>query len=288
LLRWQHPELGMVPPSEFIPLLEENHLIIPVGEWVLRTACAQSRAWQDAGLPPLRMAVNISARQFRQKNLVEMVDGILRETRVSPRLLELELTEGILMENTDETSETLNSLKNKGVLIAVDDFGTGYSSLGYLKRFPIDRLKIDRSFVRDIITDGNDAAIAVAIISMGRSMGISAARLLPKKSPACFKTPILPAESPPKPFAAPAASPHARHHPRKGFPGLWPPSAAGAGRFPARPWRTGRADRPQRRRQIQPAQDHRRRRRARRRQDVARARPESRLRAAGAAARFVA
>jgi diguanylate cyclase (GGDEF)-like protein len=173
LLRWQHPELGMVPPSEFIPLLEENHLIIPVGEWVLRTACAQSRAWQDAGLPPLRMAVNISARQFRQKNLVEMVDGILRETRVSPRLLELELTEGILMENTDETSETLNSLKNKGVLIAVDDFGTGYSSLGYLKRFPIDRLKIDRSFVRDIITDGNDAAIAVAIISMGRSMGLS-------------------------------------------------------------------------------------------------------------------
>ena len=173
LLRWQHPELGMVPPNEFIPLLEENHLIVAVGEWVLRTACAQCRAWQDAGFPPLRMAVNLSALQFRQNDLAEMIDGILRETRVSPKLLELELTEGILMENTEQTSATLKELKDKGVLIAVDDFGTGYSSLGYLKRFPIDRLKIDRSFVRDIITDGNDAAIAVAIISMGRSLGLS-------------------------------------------------------------------------------------------------------------------
>ena len=173
LLRWNHPERGLVPPNEFIPLLEENNLIVPVGEWVLRTACAQSRAWQDAGLPALRMAVNLSARQFRQDTLVEMIDNILRETGVSPKLLELELTEGLLMENTDETSAILGQLKSRGVLVAIDDFGTGYSSLSYLKRFPIDRLKIDRSFVRDIITDSNDAAIAVAVISLGRSLGLS-------------------------------------------------------------------------------------------------------------------
>ncbi len=173
LLRWNHPERGLVPPNEFIPLLEENNLIIPVGEWVLRTACAQSRAWQDAGLPPLRMAVNLSARQFRQDNLVEMIDGILQETGISPKLLELELTEGLLMENTNETSLVLAQLKSRGVQVAIDDFGTGYSSLSYLKRFPIDRLKIDRSFVRDIITDSNDAAIAVAVISLGRSLGLS-------------------------------------------------------------------------------------------------------------------
>ncbi|MDP2155400.1 MAG: EAL domain-containing protein [Sulfuricella sp.] len=173
LLRWNHPERGLVPPNEFVPLLEENNLIIPVGEWVLRTACAQCRAWQDAGLPPLRMAVNLSARQFRQDTLVEMIDSILRETGISPKLLELELTEGLLMENTSETSMILGQLKSRGVQVAIDDFGTGYSSLSYLKRFPIDRLKIDRSFVRDIITDSNDAAIAVAVISLGRSLGLS-------------------------------------------------------------------------------------------------------------------
>ena len=173
LMRWNHPERGLVPPGEFIPLLEENNLIIPIGEWVLRTACAQCRAWQDAGLPPLRMAVNLSARQFRQDNLVEMIDSILQETGISPKLLELELTEGLLMENISETSLILEQLKSRGVQVAIDDFGTGYSSLSYLKRFPIDRLKIDRSFVRDIITDSNDAAIAVAIISLGRSLGLS-------------------------------------------------------------------------------------------------------------------
>ena len=173
LLRWQHPERGMVPPSDFIPLLEENRLIIPVGEWVLRTACAQSRAWRDEGLPSLRMAVNLSAHQFHQENLVEMIDGILRETGINPRLLELELTEGLLMENTSETSAVLEQLKIQGLQIAIDDFGTGYSSLSYLKRFPIDRLKIDRSFVRDISTDPNDAAIAVAVINLARSLGLS-------------------------------------------------------------------------------------------------------------------
>ncbi|MCL4472238.1 MAG: EAL domain-containing protein [Gammaproteobacteria bacterium] len=173
LLRWQHPERGMVPPGDFIPLLEENHLIIPVGEWVLRTACAQSMAWSDEGLPPLRMAVNLSAHQFHQENLAEMIDGILRETGIDPRLLELELTEGLLMENTSETSAVLAQLKMQGLQIAIDDFGTGYSSLSYLKRFPIDRLKIDRSFVRDISTDPNDAAIAVAVINLARSLGLS-------------------------------------------------------------------------------------------------------------------
>ncbi|MGE5027472.1 MAG: putative bifunctional diguanylate cyclase/phosphodiesterase [Betaproteobacteria bacterium] len=173
LLRWNHPERGLVPPNEFIPLLEENHLIVSVGEWVLRTACAQSRAWQEAGLPPLRMGVNLSARQFRQENLVEMVEAILLETRISPKLLELELTEGMLMESTKATSATLDRLKENGVQIAIDDFGTGYSSLSYLKRFPIDRLKIDRSFVRDVIADANDAAIVVAIISLGRSLGLN-------------------------------------------------------------------------------------------------------------------
>ena len=173
LLRWNHPERGLVPPNEFIPLLEENNLIISVGEWVLRTACAQCRAWQDAGLPALRMAVNLSARQFRQDDLVEMIDSILRETGISPKLLELELTEGLLMENTSKTSMILGRLKRRGILVAIDDFGTGYSSLSYLKRFPIDRLKIDRSFVRDIISDSNDAAIAVAVISLGRSLGLS-------------------------------------------------------------------------------------------------------------------
>ena len=173
LLRWNHPERGLVAPNEFIPLLEGNNLILPVGEWVLRTACAQSRAWLDAGLPPLRMAVNLSARQFRQDNLVELIDSILRETGISPQQLELELTEGLLMENTSKTSAILGQLKSRGVLVAIDDFGTGYSSLSYLKRFPIDRLKIDRSFVRDIITDSNDAAIAVAVISLGRSLGLS-------------------------------------------------------------------------------------------------------------------
>ncbi|BAN34819.1 sensor diguanylate cyclase/phosphodiesterase, PAS, PAS and PAS domain-containing [Sulfuricella denitrificans skB26] len=173
LLRWNHPERGLVPPGEFVPLLEENNLIIPVGEWVLRTACAQCRAWQDAGLPPLRMAVNLSARQFRQENLVEMIDSILLETGISPKLLELELTEGLLMENTSDTSLILGQFKSRGVQVAIDDFGTGYSSLSYLKRFPIDRLKIDQSFVRDIIIDSNDAAIAVAVISLGRSLGLS-------------------------------------------------------------------------------------------------------------------
>ncbi|MDD5329959.1 MAG: EAL domain-containing protein [Sulfuricella sp.] len=173
LLRWNHPERGLVPPNQFIPLLEENNLIVPVGEWVLRTACAQGRAWQEAGLPALRIGVNLSARQFSHGDLVETIGGVLRDTGLSPRLLELELTEGMLMENTKATSAILEQLKRKGVFIAIDDFGTGYSSLGYLKRFPIDRLKIDRSFVRDIITDPNDAAIAVAIISLGRSLGMN-------------------------------------------------------------------------------------------------------------------
>jgi EAL domain-containing protein (putative c-di-GMP-specific phosphodiesterase class I) len=172
LLRWHHPERGLVGPNEFIPLLEETSLICPVGEWVLRTACAQGVAWQQAGLPALRIAVNLSAHQFRSQGLVERVGRILRETGLDPQLLELELTEGVLMESTRATSTTLAMLKQLGVRIAIDDFGTGYSSLSYLKRFPIDKLKIDRSFVREITTDSNDAAIVRAVITMGHSLGL--------------------------------------------------------------------------------------------------------------------
>jgi diguanylate cyclase (GGDEF)-like protein len=172
LLRWHHPERGLVGPNEFIPLLEETSLICPVGEWVLRTACTQGVAWQQAGLPALRIAVNLSAHQFRSQGLVERVGRILRETGLDPQLLELELTEGALMESTRATSTTLTMLKQLGVRIAIDDFGTGYSSLSYLKRFPIDKLKIDRSFVREITTDSNDAAIVRAVITMGHSLGL--------------------------------------------------------------------------------------------------------------------
>ncbi|MDX1656185.1 MAG: EAL domain-containing protein, partial [Candidatus Competibacteraceae bacterium] len=147
LLRWHNQELGMVSPAEFIPLAEETGLIIPIGEWVLRQACHQARAWQQEGLPAIRVAVNLSARQFTQKNLVEMVAEILEETGLQPCYLELEITESLLMEDVEEGIGTMHRLKALGVKLAIDDFGTGYSSLSYLKQFPIDRLKIDQSFV---------------------------------------------------------------------------------------------------------------------------------------------
>ncbi len=170
LLRWHSQELGTVPPSEFISLAEETGLIIDIGEWVLRTACTQARAWQDEGLPPLRMAVNLSARQFAQKNLVETVRRILDETGLAVECLELEITESLLMDDAEEAIDTLHRLKALGVQLAIDDFGTGYSSLSYLKRFPIDRLKIDRSFVNNITTAPNDAAVALAVVSMAHSL----------------------------------------------------------------------------------------------------------------------
>jgi EAL domain-containing protein (putative c-di-GMP-specific phosphodiesterase class I) len=172
LLRWQHPEFGLVSPAEFIPLAEETGLILPIGQWVLRTACAQARVWRDAGLPSLRLAVNLSARQFFQTDFVRSVAEALAHNRIEPRLLELELTEGALMQNTSGTIAILNELHGMGVQLAVDDFGTGYSSLSYLKRFPIDTVKIDRSFVNDITRDPDSAAIATAIIAMTHSLGI--------------------------------------------------------------------------------------------------------------------
>ena len=174
LLRWQHPERGLIPPNEFIPLAEETGLIVPIGQWALHTACAQNSVWQNSGLPALRVAVNISSRQFRQSDFLEMVYKVLEDTHLDSRYLELELTESILMQDTTATVRILNELSALGVQIAVDDFGTGYSSLSYLKRFPIDMLKIDRSFVRDLTSDPDDAAIVNAVIALSHSLGIRA------------------------------------------------------------------------------------------------------------------
>lgn len=172
LLRWEHPELGIVSPGRFIPLAEENGLIVPIGEWVLRTACQQNCRWHAAGLPPIRVAVNLSARQLRQPNLVSMVAQILAETGLAARYLELEITETTVMKNVELTKTILSELHQMGVSMAMDDFGTGYSSLGYLKRFPFNTLKIDQSFVRDLNTDPNDKAIVAAIIAMGRVLNL--------------------------------------------------------------------------------------------------------------------
>jgi diguanylate cyclase len=170
LVRWQHPELGLLYPGKFIPLAESTGLILPLGEWVLRTACQQAQAWQSANRLPIRVSVNLSFRQFKQQNLTETIAQILEETKLGPDVLVIELTETSVMENVDATINVLQELRQMGVQISIDDFGTGYSSLNYLKRFPIDTLKIDQSFVRDITTDTNDAAIAKAIIAMAQSM----------------------------------------------------------------------------------------------------------------------
>ena len=172
LIRWRRPGSDLIPPVEFIPLLEETGLIVPVGEWVLRTACAQHHAWRAAGLSPLRVAVNISGRQFNGSDLIETVRRVMRDTRMEPGFLEVEITESVIMKNAEKVVETLQILNSMGVRLAIDDFGTGYSSLSYLKRFPIDSLKIDQSFVRDITTDPDDAAIVTAIITMAHSLDI--------------------------------------------------------------------------------------------------------------------
>lgn len=172
LVRWRHPEQGMVSPGDFIPLAEDSGLILPIGVWVLRTACAQNRAWQEMGLPPIRVSVNISARQFRQIELVRTVERILAETGLDPAWLELEITESSIMYDIEAVIQILQELNAMGVRLAIDDFGTGYSSLSYLKRLPVSTLKIDQSFVRDITTDHNDAAIATSVIALARSMGL--------------------------------------------------------------------------------------------------------------------
>ena len=170
LVRWQHPDLGMIPPGKFIHLAEETGIIEPMGEWVLREACRQNREWQDRGFEPIRVSVNLSAVQFHQSELFETVERALRDTGLEARWLELELTESMLMNDPRSTIATLRRFKDAGIHLSIDDFGTGYSSLSYLKRFPIDALKIDRSFVREITTNPDDAAIATAIILMGHSL----------------------------------------------------------------------------------------------------------------------
>ncbi len=172
LVRWQHPDRGLVPPAEFIQLAEETGLIVPLGEWVLRTAIEQARQWQSAGQDTLRIAINISARQFLQEDLAEVVARILRETDFNPRLLDLEITESAALQNADLTIDVLRQLAEMGVRIAVDDFGTGYSSLTYLKHFPIESVKIDQSFVRDLARPQNDAIIVSAIINMAHILDL--------------------------------------------------------------------------------------------------------------------
>lgn len=170
LLRWRHPTLGMIGPSEFIPIAEETGLIVPIGAWVLKQACLQAKKWHDMGYAPISVAVNLSDRQFNYSNLVEIVEGVLKETGLEARYLDLELTENMIMKNIEDTVDTLKKLKEMGVRISIDDFGTGHSSLNYLKRFPIDCLKIDRSFIHDIVNDPDDAAITKAIISMAHNL----------------------------------------------------------------------------------------------------------------------
>jgi len=173
LVRWQHPDLGVVPPVQFIPLAEETGLIVPIGKWVLNTACAQNVAWQRAGLPPLCVAVNLSARQFADEDLIKDIDDALRNSGMKPELLELELTESMVIQNTERAGRVLAELKKMGVRLAIDDFGVGYSSLTHLKRFPIDTLKVDRSFIRDLPQDPEDRAITEAIIAMGKSLNLT-------------------------------------------------------------------------------------------------------------------
>ena len=170
LIRWRHPTRGLTAPLDFIPLAEETGLILPIGEWALREACRQAYAWQAAGMRPLRVAVNLSAQQFRQKNLVEVVHSALHAARLEPKYLELELTESAVMQDAEKSIETLRQLSDLGVRISVDDFGTGYSSLSYLRRLPLDRLKIDSAFIREVATSRDDAAIVRAIVSLAHHL----------------------------------------------------------------------------------------------------------------------
>ncbi|HWZ88373.1 MAG TPA: EAL domain-containing protein, partial [Polyangiaceae bacterium] len=170
LIRWTHPTRGSVSPAQFIPVAEDCGLILPIGNWVLRQACQQAMAWADAGLPATTMAVNVSAKEFRAENFLDQLFVILDETGMDPTLLELELTESVLMKHAESAATILRTLRNRGVQVAVDDFGTGYSSLSYLRKFPIDALKIDQSFVGQITAAGDDASIVTAVISMAQSL----------------------------------------------------------------------------------------------------------------------
>jgi diguanylate cyclase (GGDEF)-like protein len=170
LLRWQHPELGLVPPDRFIRIAEKSGLILPIGEWVLRTACSQALKWQEEGLPAVTVAVNVSAIQFRQESFCGLIGRVLHETGLAPQCLELELTESLLVADTGVTLSVIQELKAMGLTLAIDDFGTGYSSFSYLRQFRVSKLKIDRSFIRDVAVNPDDAAITAAIISMAKSL----------------------------------------------------------------------------------------------------------------------
>jgi EAL domain-containing protein (putative c-di-GMP-specific phosphodiesterase class I) len=173
LLRWTHSEYGMLPPGQFIPLAEETGLIVPIGRWVLTEACRQNMAWQHRGLRPVSMAVNLSPRQFIDENLLQTIDEALAASGMSPALLQIEVTESMMMRNVQRAIKVLDAIQSRGIRIAIDDFGTGYSSMSLMKQFPIDTIKIDRSFVRDLPDDTEDQAIAQAIISMGRALGMT-------------------------------------------------------------------------------------------------------------------
>jgi EAL domain-containing protein (putative c-di-GMP-specific phosphodiesterase class I) len=172
LLRWQHPHRGSISPLEFIPLAEETGLIVPIGEWVLRTACSQLRTWHDEGIEPLRMAVNISALQLKEPGFADLVERVIRETKIKPETLELELTETILMDRTKAIVDELLRLRSFGVHISIDDFGTGYSSLNYLQNLPIDTLKIDRSFIDKLAANGDQKKIVETIVMLGDNLGL--------------------------------------------------------------------------------------------------------------------
>jgi EAL domain-containing protein (putative c-di-GMP-specific phosphodiesterase class I) len=174
LIRWEHPQRGMVSPAQFIPLAEETGLILPIGAWVLETACAQLKDWERSELTrSLKLAVNVSARQFLQADFVSSTRSVVVQSGIDPSLLKLELTESIVISNVADTIEKMYQLKALGIRFSMDDFGTGYSSLAYLKRLPLDQLKIDQSFVRDISHDPNDAAIVQTIITMGHILGMN-------------------------------------------------------------------------------------------------------------------
>ena len=173
LIRWRHPVMGLISPAKFIPIAEKTGLILPIGEWVLRTACQQNKKWQEQGLPKIRMGVNLSLRQFHNNDLLNLVESVLKETKLAPQYLELEITETIAMKEKSYIINTLNAFRQIGVSIAIDDFGTEYSSLSYLKHLPVDRLKVAMQFIRGIGIDHKDEALAKGIIVLAKSIGMN-------------------------------------------------------------------------------------------------------------------